>query len=123
MVTSLTRVPRNTRGRGISPFVACSASVGTSGRVTLSKGVTSDSTLDDVFATCDGSQKPGLTSLISFRGVGGTLLRSEQMSSKSNSSSASFGSRLLLKVWLILAMDPLADILVLIPFLLFLGVT
>ena len=88
----------------------------------LSKGLTSISSSTDVFADCDGSEKPNLTSLISFRGVGGELLRSEQMSSKS-SSSASPCSRFLPKVRLLLDMALLAGILALIPFLLFLGAT
>lgn len=89
--------------------------------MSLSKGLTPDSSLADVLADCNGSEKPDSICLMSFRGVGGELLRSEQMSSRS-SSSAGPGSRLLLKVWFILAMALPANILVLILSSSFLGI-
>ena len=120
MDLSLTRVPRSTRGRPELLPVVWSAPVGIPGKATVRKGPTPDSTLD-VFADCDGAQGPDSTSLIPCRGVGGELLRSEQMSSKS-SSSAGPRSGLLLKVSLFLAMVPSVDTPMLVSFWLLLCV-
>ena len=102
--------------------VACSARVGISAGVALSKGQGPDSTLDDVFGDCDGLSRPYMGTVNPCRGDEDTLLRSEQTSSKSNGS-AGPDSRLLLEVALLLVLGFLVDVLILRVRLLLLGVT
>ena len=84
MTTSLTRVS-STRGRLVSPLVACNARVGISERAARSKAQIPDSTLD-VFGDFDDLPRLYAASTIPCRGVKCKLLRLEQTSSKSNGS-------------------------------------
>ena len=106
----------------VSSPVACSARVGISGRVALSKRPTPDSTLDDVFGDCEGFWRPNTGTMNPCRGDEDKLLRSEQTSSSSKGS-AGPGSRFLLSVALLLVMGPLLDVLILRLYLLLLGIT
>jgi hypothetical protein len=96
MATSLMTVS-STRERVASPSVSRSTRVGISASAALSKRLTSDSRLDDVFGDREGLPRPDTSPLDCCRGVECTLLRSEQTSSKSIAS-AGPASRFLLKV-------------------------
>ena len=85
VTTSLTRVS-STRGRLVSPPVACNPRVGISERAACSKAQIPDSTLDDVFGDWDKRTRLYMASTIPCRGVECKLLRSEHTSSKSNGS-------------------------------------
>ena len=76
VTTSLTRVS-STRGRLVSPLVACNARVGISERAARSKAQIPDSTLD-VFGDWDDLSRLYAASTIPCRGVECKLLRSEQ---------------------------------------------